>query len=139
MGRWILVDSSALVGLFLEGDEWHRPAVRVLDDLRRERYRMLSTTDVFDEVVTAIRKWAGHARAVQVGEILRRSALVRMVPVDDETREEGWKRFVKLKYPGLSLTDCTSFAVMDKYGISEAFTFDGDFRKAGYATRPSKE
>ena len=139
MGRWILADSSALVGLFLEGDEWHRPAVRVIEDLRRERCRMLSTTAVFDEVVTSIRKWAGYARAVQAGEILRRSALVRVVPVDDEAREEGWKRFVKMKCPGLSLTDCTSFAVMDKYGIPEAFTFDGDFRKAGYATRPAKE
>lgn len=139
MGRWILADSSALVGLFLEGDEWHRPAVRVLEDLRRERCRMLSTTDVFDEVVTSIRKWAGYDHAVQVGEILRRSALVRVVPVDEGIREEGWKRFVKLKYPGLSLTDCTAFAVMDKFGITEAFTFDGDFRKAGYSTRPAEE
>jgi predicted nucleic acid-binding protein len=138
MGRWILADSSALVGLFLEGDEWHEPARRALEDLRRERLRMLTTTDVFDEVVTSLRKWAGHERAVQAGDILRRSALVRVVPVDQEVREEGWKRFVKLKHPALSLTDCTSFAVMDRFGIAEAFTFDEDFRKAGYAIRPAK-
>ena len=137
MDRWVFVDTSALVGLFLKKDEWHEPAVRELEGLRRDRRRMVTTTDIFSEVVTSMRKWAGHARAVEVGEMLRRSALVKLVSVDDGLREAGWKRFVKLKYPAISFTDCTSFAVMDRFGIEVAFTFDSDFRKAGYRVIPS--
>ena len=138
MERWILADTSALVGLFFKGDEWHEPAVRELEELRRARRKMLSTTDVFSETVTSIRKWAGYDRAVEVGEMLKRSTLVRLVSVDGELREEGWKRFVKFKFPAVSLTDCTSFALMDRFGIKDAFTFDDDFRKAGYRVFPGR-
>lgn len=138
MDRWVLADTSALVGLFLKGDEWHTPAVQGLEELRRGRRKMLTTTDVFSEVVTSMRKWGGYARAVEIGEMLQRSTLVKMVSVDGELREEGWKRFVKHRFPALSLVDCTSFGVMDKFGITDAFTFDDDFRKAGYHTLPGR-
>lgn len=135
-GRWVFADTSALVGLFLKSDEWHPPAVRELEELRRARRKMVTTTEVFSEVVTCMRKWGGTDHAIEVGETLQRSALVKLVPVDGELREEGWKRFVKLRIPAISLTDCTSFAVMDRFGIQEAFTFDSDFRKAGYRVIP---
>ena len=138
MDRWVLTDTSALVGLFFKGDEWHKPAVRELEELRRGRRKMLTTTDVFSEVVTSMRKWGGYDRAVEVGEMLKRSTLVKLVSVDGELREEGWKRFVKHKFPVLSFADCISFVVMDKFGIRDAFTFDEDFRKAGYHTLPGR-
>ena len=59
MDRWVLADTSALVGLSLKGDEWHKPAVQGLEELRRGRRKMLTTTDVFSEVVTSMRKWGG--------------------------------------------------------------------------------
>jgi len=138
MDRWVLADTSALIGLFFRGDEWHKPAVQELEELRRERRKMLTTTDIFSEVVTSMRKWGGYGRAVEVGEMLKRSTLVKMVSVDEELRAEGWKRFVKHKFPALSFADCTAFVVMDKFGITDAFTFDDDFRKAGYRILPGR-
>jgi predicted nucleic acid-binding protein len=136
MERWVLADTSALVGLFLKGDEWHKPAVQELEALRLTRRKLLTTTDIFSEVVTCLRKWGGYDRATAIGELLQRSTLVKMIGVDEELRSEGWKRFVKLRFPALSFADCTTFAVMDKFGIGDAFTFDDDFRKAGYRTLP---
>ena len=72
-----------------------------------------------------------------VGETLRGTELVRQVAVDEALRQAAWKRFKELRLPMVSFTDCTSFEVMDKYGIREAFTFDADFAKAGYRVLPN--
>ncbi|MBI2933751.1 MAG: hypothetical protein HYY16_19075 [Planctomycetes bacterium] len=51
-------------------------------------------------------------------------------------REAAWKLFKRYDDQVFSFTDCTSFAVMNKLGLKEAFTFDDGFRKVGFATLP---
>lgn len=133
---WILADTSALVGLFLRDDEWHPAAKEVLSDLQSAGRRLLATSDVFDETVTAIRRWAGYRASIHAGEAMRTSRLLSLVPVDESAREAAWALFRKLNDPRLSLTDCTSFAVMERFGLKEAFTFDARFRRAGYDVLP---
>ena len=135
-GRWVLVDTSALVGIFMRDDDWHGPAVEALEKLQASGRMMLTTNDVFGETLTALRRWAGHAQAVGVGDILRQSELVKLVSIDDTTREAAWKLFRKYDDQVLSFTDCTSFATMHRFQIQEAFTFDDDFRKVGYTVLP---
>ena len=36
----------------------------------------------------------------------------------------------------LSFTDCTSFALMRERKLLEAFTFDSDFKRAGFVVLP---
>ena len=36
----------------------------------------------------------------------------------------------------LSLTDCVSFELMDRFRLPAAFTFDRDFRDCGYRMLP---
>ncbi len=132
----MLIDTSALVGIFMRDDDWHEPAVEAMEKLQAGRKMMLTTSDVFGETLTALRRWAGHAQAVKVGDILRRSGLVKLVSIDDATREAAWKLFKKYDDQLLSFTDCTSFATMDRFQIGEAFTFDDDFRKVGYTVFP---
>jgi|ERR1043166_3592210 predicted nucleic acid-binding protein len=138
MAGRVFADTSAWVAYFVYDDQWHGPASICLDQIIRSRKRLLTTSDVFDETVTSIRRVAGYDRGVEAGEILRGSSLAEVAAIDDSLREKAWALFRKYKIPGLSLTDCTSFAAMEKYGIAEAFTFDEDFRKAGFKTLPPK-
>ena len=129
----MLVDTSAFVGTFMRDDDWHEPAVEAMEKLQAGGKMMLTTSDVS---LTVLRRWAGHAQAVKVGDILRKSGLVKLVSIDDATREAAWKLFKKYDDQLLSFTDCTSFATMDRFQIQEAFTFDDDFRKVGYTVLP---
>ncbi|MGH9322143.1 MAG: type II toxin-antitoxin system VapC family toxin [Vicinamibacteria bacterium] len=133
----MLVDTSAFVGLFFRDDEWHVPAVRTMKQLGRDRKRLLTTTDIFDETITALRVWSGHANAVKAGEVLKSSRLVRVVHVGARLREAAWRLFKKYDDHVFSFTDCTSFATMEQFGVQSAFSFDGDFEEAGYSTIPS--
>ena len=136
MTRRILADTSALIGLFLRNDEWHRPAKKALSQLKADGVRLVSTSDIFDETVTAVRRWAGYSPSIEAGEALRTSAMLTLVPIDEALREAAWKHFRTRNDPHLSLTDCTSFAVMERFGIRQAFTFDDDFRRAGFDVIP---
>ena len=136
MQALVFVDTSALVGKFLEGDEHHARASEVMRRLLREGRQFVTTDYVFDEVVTRVRGRADHGSAVKAGEGILLSEVIDLVDVDPMLRGEAWKLFRKYRDQRLSFTDCTSFAVMRKYGIREAFTFDGDFAKVGFGAVP---
>jgi len=44
---------------------------------------------------------------------------------------EAWKYFEK-NWSGLSFTDCTSFAMMKRLGITKYFGYDDHFGRAGF-------
>jgi predicted nucleic acid-binding protein len=139
MGSLVFVDTSALVGKFLEADERHDRALQALRRLLRDGRELLTSDYVFDEVVTLVRGRADHGSAVKAGEGILGSQVLDLVEVDGELRKDAWRLFRKYRDQVLSFTDCTSFAVMEKYGIREAFTFDEDFSKVGFEVVPRRK
>jgi len=73
---------------------------------------------------------------VQLRFSLHRQAFpfTSIIKIDEETFREALSIFKESR--GYSFTDCTSFAVMKKYGITHAFTFDKHFREAGFQAIP---
>jgi predicted nucleic acid-binding protein len=138
MGRLVFADTSALVALQVVSDERHRRARDILAELHRQGRTLLTTDYVFDEFVTRVLSLAESAAATRAGESVLGSTLVRVVDVGSEGRTAAWIRFKKYRDHRFSFTDCTSFVVMERYGLREAFTFDGDFRKAGFVVIPAE-
>ena len=138
MRNLVFADRSGLVGNFLAADRHHAPARRELRRILRDGRRFLTTDYVFDEVVTRVRSMAEHREAVAVGERILSSAMIDIVDVEPADRHEAWRLFKKYDDPKLSFTDCASFAVMRRFGLTEAFTFDEDFRNAGFSILPPK-
>jgi predicted nucleic acid-binding protein len=137
MRRPVLVDTSALVALYLDADAEHKRAAGVLADFREDRRSLVATTDVFDETVTLVRRWGGYREAVRAGDSLRRSKILELVEVSDQDRETAWALFKEYNNVKLSFTDCTSAAVMSRLELEEVFTFDSDFREFGYKSIPN--
>jgi len=134
--RPVLVDSSALIALYLDSESEHRRALSVLATLKDRRRALVATSDVFDETVTLVRRWGGDSAGIRAGESLRQSNLLELVPVSDLDREAAWALFKEYHNVKLSFTDCTSAAVMNRLGLEEVFTFDSDFREFGYKSIP---
>lgn len=118
-------------------DEFYPQARDFWDELRQEKIPILTTNFVLDETYTLIRSRLGKAAACRFHDDLFSSygfSGTERVTLADE--EEAWKLFRELPGRGISFTDCTSFAVMKRLGLKEAFTFDRDFEKAGFRLLP---
>jgi uncharacterized protein len=130
------LDTGYILALELKTDQHHAAAQQHWQGVRSAVPRIVTTTYVFDEVVTYFNSRGHHAKAVQVGHNLLRSPSVEMVHVDMALFHEGWVYFQRYHDKQFSLTDCISFVVMHQRGITTAFAFDNHFRQAGFATQP---
>jgi len=134
----IFIDTSALIAYYNADDRHHGEAAEVMAKIEGGEIpltRFYVTDYIFDETVTFIEcVLSRHQLARDVGEALLQSPFTTMLRIDEDVFQEAWSRFVGMQ--GSSFTDCSSFVVMERQGITHALTFDRHFREAGFKTLP---
>lgn len=134
--RVVFIDTSYLLALELANDQNHQAAQRHWQKVVASLPTLVTTSYVFDEVVTYFNSRNYHAKAVQVGNNLLLSAFVQFTHVDETLFETAWNYFQQNQDKQYSLTDCISFIVMQQRRIKVAFTFDKHFVQAGFQKQP---
>jgi len=123
----VFADTSAWFALKDADDVNHSSATRFIG----QRPYLITTNYVIDETITLVRAHLGHRDAVELGERLWRGELAAIVWVTREDEQAAWELFKRYDDKEFSFTDCTSFVVMRRLGITHAFTFDEDFEQTG--------
>ncbi|MBU4373892.1 MAG: PIN domain-containing protein [Euryarchaeota archaeon] len=124
----IFVDTSAWYALFDKNDSDHASAVRFKESLT---HSLVTTNYVADEIITLVKVRLGHRITVEIGEKLWDESMATLIRVTSIDEKKAWEIFVKHRDKGFSFTDCTSFVVMERLGIIEAFAFDEHFEQYG--------
>jgi len=132
----VFLDTSYLLALELAKDQNHPAAKLHWQTIIGSPPSFVTTSYVFDEVVTYFNSRGHHDKAVQIGNNLLTSTSVELVHVDEALFYEGWQYFQQHQDKDYSLTDCISFIVMKRLSASTAFTFDEDFVRAGFSRQP---
>jgi predicted nucleic acid-binding protein len=132
----VFLDTGYLLALELSKDQNHRATLTHWRSMRRRLPPLLTTSYVFDEVVTYFNSRGYHAKAVEVGNRLLTSPSVQFVQVDEGLFREGWHYFQQHKDKDYSLTYCISFIVMKRFKMETAFAFDQHFVQAGFQKVP---
>jgi predicted nucleic acid-binding protein len=127
----IFVDTSAFLAIENRRDTHHDRALNFRDNCLKTGQTLVTSDYVLDESYTIIRLRAGHNVAIQFGEALRTSQLLHIEYITPEIIEEAWRLFKAFADHDFSFTDCTSFALMERLHINNAFTFDAHFREYG--------
>jgi uncharacterized protein len=130
----LLADTSALLALFLRNDRNHDAAAEFVRG--HPEARLVMTELILAEVVTLLRGRAGAERAVAAARDLLRSRRYELILSDSEILAGALARMARFTDKRLSLTDCTSFEVIERLALEAAFTFDHDFRDCGYRMLP---
>lgn len=133
----IFVDTGAFLARWIARDEFHDHAVATWKQLATLPDRPATSSFVVDETLTLLGRRAGHGfAAARARELYASEALTILRPeeADERAAVDLFERFADQR---VSFTDCVSFALMNRYRIERAFTFDRHFVLAGFQAIPS--
>ena len=138
----IFLDTWAFEALADRRDPANPVARERMRQAERLQLKPLTSSYVIDEALTRLRERAGYGVALEFGKGIRRAdadGIIEIVTIDTgEHRllETAWRLFKRYdKLAGLSFTDCTSFAVMQRYGITYALAADENFERVNLGFR----
>ena len=134
----VFLDSGYLIAVEASNDQNHQIAFSHWQKLLRKPPHIITTTYVFDELVTFFNSRNYHKKAVEIGTNLIGSDLVEIIQVNEELLYLGWDYFQKHEDKRYSLTDCISFVAMQQRDLGKALTVDKHFTQAGFIVLPKK-
>jgi predicted nucleic acid-binding protein len=130
--RAVFADSSYWIALLNPGDALHEKATRVSKSLGR--IRMMTSEMVLAELLndSAGRGEAVRRAAVLLVERLRRNPNFLIIPQSSLQFQDALSLYADRGDKAWGLTDCASFRIMDRDGLTRALTHDRHFEQAGF-------
>lgn len=135
--RRVFVDTSAFVALRNAGEREHEAARSTLRDLVAERAGLFTSNYVFSETFTALLVRVSLREALEWGRMFRAGTAVELIRIDEEVEEDAWSILERHADKRWSHVDATSFALMAREGVTEAFSLDANFAQRGLQVLPA--
>ena len=132
MGTEAFLDTAFAIALSSSGDDLHRVALALADELETSPTRIVTTRAVLMEIGNALSKQRYRPAAVELLLSLENDPKVEIVPVSGDLYAQAFKLFSERTDKEWGLVDCVSFVVMRERGITDALTSDDHFRQAGF-------
>lgn len=98
--------------------------------------RLVTSNYVFDETVSLCRYRLGHAAASAVGSVLFDPDIVDLIRLTADDERAAWDLFRERADQRYSFTDCTSFVLMQRLGLTDVLALDKDFLIEGFQLLP---
>lgn len=127
MNAWF-ADSHYYLALLNRHDEDHARAVQRSQEARR----IVTTQWILMEVGDGLAAPRRRLRFLQLLALLMARSDVEVIHASDEQFQRAAKLYADRPDKAWSLTDCTSFVVMQDRNLREALTADRHFEQAGF-------
>jgi hypothetical protein len=125
----VFADSSYFLALLSPRDAWHENTMRLSAS---NRASVITTEFVLLEVANGLSSSGRRAAFRAVLEDLRDDPTAVTVPASPDLLRAGTELYLARPDKEWSLTDCTSFVVMGREGLTDALTADHHFEQAGF-------
>ncbi len=124
----IFVDTGAWFASVVPSDSDHLAATTWIS---RNTQPLLTTDYVVDETLTLLKARREKSRVIALGDSFFSGQLATIYYLTETDIQLTWQVFRQFSDKDWSFTDCASKVVMEKLGITQAFSFDRHFRQFG--------
>ncbi|MEA2604418.1 MAG: uncharacterized protein QOF89_5410 [Acidobacteriota bacterium] len=130
--RAVFADSSYWMALLNPEDTLHEKARDVSESFKRSR--IVTSEMVLTEVLDGFSKSGKSFRqaAVSLVEDLLQDGNVSIVKQTSRQFHNALSLYAQRRDKDWGLTDCSSFRIMNRYRLTQAFTHDRHFGQAGF-------
>ena len=125
-GNFVFVDASYYIALLNSRDTNHNKALAFAEQYSENKY--LTSYAILGEVLTVGSQRYSRQITIRFAEKIMNSSTV-VVLEEQDVVDSAFRIFEKIKNKNVSWVDCYSFAIMKKYRIRKALSFDLDFQK----------
>ncbi|MCL5986315.1 MAG: PIN domain-containing protein [Actinobacteria bacterium] len=133
--RLLFIDTSAYYASIDKSDAHHKIAIQFFALIEKEGLRPVTSNFVLAESHTLIINnprlgyWAASLFLEKIN-----SSEKKPERISENDEERAYEIIVKYKDKDFTYTDATSFALMERLGITRVFTFDSHFSQYGFTT-----
>ena len=132
----LFVDTGAWYALGNRADPAHDAVAAALKSFSG---RLVTSNFVFDETIAlCVARRRGHAAAARLGAVLLAPAVVDLVHITTDDERAAWRLFLERPDQPYSFTDCTSFTLLRRLGVTQAAALDEHFRIEGFNVVPRR-
>ena len=124
----IFVDTGAWFATVVPSDSDHLAATTWISGNTQP---LLTTDYVVDETLTLLKARREKSRVIALGDAFFSGQLATIYYLTEEDIQLTWQVFRQFSDKDWSFTDCSSKVVMEKLGITQAFSFDRHFSQFG--------
>lgn len=125
----VFADTFLYLALYNPKDGAHE---RACDLAAGSEVAFVTTEFVLIEVADALSAPKDRMKAAGLLRSIRNDSATQILPLSSSLFEEGLRLFSSRADKAWSLTDCTSFVVMEREGLLDAATGDLHFEQAGF-------
>jgi hypothetical protein len=126
----VFADTFFYLALLREDDPSHEKALAYAS----LNQTIVTTEFILMELGNACSRASDHGDFLALVAGMRSSPRVRIVPLSSQLLNRAIERMAARPDKDWSLTDCTSFVVMEEEGIQEALTADQHFDQASFTS-----
>jgi len=126
----IFIDTSAILAFMNEDDEFYKDSFSIFSRLLEERAKIVSSNYVLLETILILKNRIG----IEAVKILKNDILpvIKTCWIDEDVHNFCVNTQIAVDRKKVSLVDFTSFEIMRRLNIRQAFTFDGHFKDMGF-------
>ncbi|MBI2303651.1 MAG: PIN domain-containing protein [Chloroflexi bacterium] len=129
--RRVLIDTGAFYAFADAIDAHHRESVAIFTDLRDKGDYLLTTSFIVAETHALLLNRLHRQAAIQFLKDMKEGSYIAVIWATPNDVKQAGQTIYRYEDKKFTLTDATSFAVMERLGIQYAFTFDRNFAQHG--------
>jgi len=128
----IFLDTCFFIALSDEKDKNHKKAKTSFVEHLKKGARFVTGINILIEYLDGVTKRISKEKAIEELDNILNSKLLVVEPLKEEDWGKSVVYFRKYNDQQIDMTDCLSFAIMERLGLKDVLTFDNDFRIHGY-------